>query len=246
MIETECPRKTGLKNGLRQLTTAQLHRVLSWPHPMVTDTYNYDNGCYCPLAIGAEIDKRANLRTATHDVVFCELQAMGFKVNNTRGIKGDFYTTERERDLKIALQEVILERGVRQLIPIVAATFAGRLLMLQRRCDSKYPNAWCVPGGKIEEGESVVQCAKREFCEETGITATIEPLDEIDLGDTFRFAIYQAQFMGEFPPSVRIEQDKFQGFGWFTTEELITIAPMQPAVFIMERLGYGPPIAEEK
>jgi hypothetical protein len=32
-------------------------------------------------------------------------------VNNTRGLKGDFYTTERKRDLLIAANEILRERS---------------------------------------------------------------------------------------------------------------------------------------
>lgn len=109
MSEFEDPRKTGLKNGLRQLTSEQIRTVLSWPFPMVLDTYNYDNGCYCPLAVGVGIPAR--MEKPTHQKVFDELTKMGYSVYNTRGIKGDFYTCDREKDLRIAAEEVLIERG---------------------------------------------------------------------------------------------------------------------------------------
>lgn len=52
----EDPRKTGLKNGLRQLTANQLQKVIDYPKDMVLDTYNYQDGCFCPLAVGAGLD----------------------------------------------------------------------------------------------------------------------------------------------------------------------------------------------
>ena len=38
----EDPRKTGLKNGLRQLTLEEIERVINYPGEMVLDTYNYE------------------------------------------------------------------------------------------------------------------------------------------------------------------------------------------------------------
>lgn len=104
----EDPRKTGLKNGLRQLSTVQLKRVLDYPGEMVLDTYNYDNGKFCPLAVALELDK--TMVEPTHDKVFEELTQMGYKVYNTRGILGDFYTTNRLDDLTTAAKEVLQEK----------------------------------------------------------------------------------------------------------------------------------------
>lgn len=104
----EDPRKTGLKNGLRQLTTEQLQRVIDYPNEMVLDSYNYENGKFCPLAVAVELDK--TMINPTHDKVFATLTDMGYKVYNTRGIPGSFYTTNRKEDLLEAAKEVLQEK----------------------------------------------------------------------------------------------------------------------------------------
>lgn len=106
---TEDPRKTGLKNGLRQLTAAQLQRVIEYPGEMVLDTYNYHEGKFCPLAIGAGLDYKMN-GEITNDRVIGFLLLLGYKVFNTRGIVGEFYTTNRKEDLLEAAKEVLLEK----------------------------------------------------------------------------------------------------------------------------------------
>ena len=105
---SEDPRKTGLKNGLRQLTVVQLERVINYPGEMVLDTYNYENGKFCPLAIGVGIDQW--MKEPTHDKVFGTLTLLGYKVYNTRGIEGKFYTDHRLEDLLEAAREVLQEK----------------------------------------------------------------------------------------------------------------------------------------
>lgn len=108
MSNFEDPRKIGLKNGLRQLTIEQLRRVLEYPGEMVLDSYNYDNGKFCPLAIGLELDKL--IENPSHDKIFAHLNSLGYKVYNTRGIAGNFYTINRKEDLLQAAKEVLEEK----------------------------------------------------------------------------------------------------------------------------------------
>jgi hypothetical protein len=107
-IETEDPRKTGLKNGLRQLNKHQLQRILDYPAEMVLDTYNYHNGKFCPLAVALNLHRLID--SPTNDKVTEVLTLLGFTIYNTRGIKGTFYTNNRKEDLLIAIREVLEER----------------------------------------------------------------------------------------------------------------------------------------
>lgn len=104
----EDPRKTGLKSGLRQLTVEQIQRVIDYPGEMVLDSYNYENGNFCALAIGVGLDK--TMIDPTHEKVFETLTGMGYKVYNTRGIPGEFYTNNRLEDLLEAAKEVLQEK----------------------------------------------------------------------------------------------------------------------------------------
>ncbi len=103
----EDPRKTGLKNGLRQLNVNQLEKIFSYPGEMVLDTYNYHDGKFCALAIGLGLE---NMENPTHEKVYNELVKLGYNVYNTRGIKGEFYTTDRLGDLLEAASEVLAEK----------------------------------------------------------------------------------------------------------------------------------------
>lgn len=101
-------RKIGLKNGLRQLTVEQLKQVINYSGDMVLDEVNYKDGKFCPLAIAVGLDK--TMENPTHEKVFDTLTDMGYSVYNTRGIPGEFYTTDRYNDLLIAAKEVLIEK----------------------------------------------------------------------------------------------------------------------------------------
>ena len=56
----------------------------------------------------------------------------------------------------------------------------GRLLLIKRASDPGKGN-WSFPGGRIELGETVLEAARREVLEETGIE--IEPLEVFQVYD---------------------------------------------------------------
>lgn len=47
----------------------------------------------------------------------------------------------------------------------------GQILLLKRAAGSNL-GAWYLPGGALDEGESVEECARRELMEEAGLTVT--------------------------------------------------------------------------
>lgn len=106
MIEDK--RKMALLNGLRQLTIDQLRRVESWKGTILTDRFNYHEGCWCPLAIGLGLPEF--VKNPTQEKVYSIMALAGYKINNTWGVEGYFYTNNRDIDLRSALQEVILEK----------------------------------------------------------------------------------------------------------------------------------------
>ena len=78
---------------------------------------------------------------------------------------------------KEVIREIILHPGASG---VVAIDSDGKLLMVKQY---RYPvgkEVLEIPAGKIDEGETPVQCAARELCEETGIKAkSLAPLAQI-------------------------------------------------------------------
>lgn len=55
-----------------------------------------------------------------------------------------------------------------------AAIFNERgQVVMQKRADNGF---WCMPGGNIDPGESIEECAVREVFEETGLVVTVKRL----------------------------------------------------------------------
>ncbi len=66
------------------------------------------------------------------------------------------------------------ELTTRPLFPVGINVFVVRngKLLLGKRKSSYHDGEWGVPGGHLEEGESMLACAARELVEETGIKAS--------------------------------------------------------------------------
>lgn len=65
------------------------------------------------------------------------------------------------------------------LIPLVERADGLHLLFEKRSGNIKQPGDICFPGGRIEEGESIIECALRETCEEIGIN-DVEVIGQFD------------------------------------------------------------------
>lgn len=55
------------------------------------------------------------------------------------------------------------------VVGIGAVVFHNDAVLLVKRKNPPYQNEWCIPGGKINAGETLQQAAEREIQEETGI-----------------------------------------------------------------------------
>lgn len=89
---------------------------------------------------------------------------------------------------------------------------AGEVLLLKRTDGGDFPETWAFPGGKLEEGETALQAAKRECVEEMGICpeGSYQLFDMTENGEV-EYTTYTCQVRTTFsPPKV----DTSEHYGW--------------------------------
>ena len=95
----------------------------------------------------------------------------------------------------------------------------GRILLAQRKAGSHLALKWEFPGGKIEKGESLEQCLKRELKEELNVDCEIGDFfceNTYDYGDKLIHLItYRAKIISGVPRAIVHEQ-----IAWVKKEEL--------------------------
>ena len=100
-----------------------------------------------------------------------------------------------------------------------------RKVLLTQRADN---GLWCLPGGKMESGESIEECCQREVLEETGLEVRAKRLigvysnrDQVVIyrdGNRVQIAVlsFEAQIAGG---KLDVSEETI-AFGYFTMEEI--------------------------
>jgi 8-oxo-dGTP diphosphatase len=68
------------------------------------------------------------------------------------------------------MSETNLSRPI-PVVRLIVPDASGRVLILRRAPDSTDGGKWCLPGGKVDYGDTVEQAAIRELQEETSLRA---------------------------------------------------------------------------
>ncbi|WP_375449705.1 NUDIX domain-containing protein [uncultured Devosia sp.] len=93
-------------------------------------------------------------------------------------------------------------------------------VLLIKRAYAPYQHLWTLPGGRIEAGETITECAAREIKEELGLTVYgLRPVLEQWLGQdkTFRLAVFATEgFDGAIVPS-----DEIADHGWLDRSQIL-------------------------
>jgi hypothetical protein len=105
-------RKEYLASRLRNLDSQSLIKVVDYDKPLCTDTYSYDEatGFICTFAVAVGVAE-LNIPDLTNNKVVELINDAGYTVGSPSGIPGNFYTTNRESDIRRLCEEILLERG---------------------------------------------------------------------------------------------------------------------------------------
>lgn len=103
----------------------------------------------------------------------------------------------------------------------------GRVLLVQRADNG----LWALPGGGMEFGETLAQCAEREVLEETGCRVTVtdvvgiysDPRHIIEYDDGEVRQQFAISFRGELVDGTLRSSDETPATGWFTSAEVVEL-----------------------
>jgi 8-oxo-dGTP diphosphatase len=119
---------------------------------------------------------------------------------------------------------------------------SDRLLLLGKRVSSLGDGTWAAPGGCLEFGETLEDCARRELKEETGLTAS-----SIELGpysnDVFseahrHFLTVFVVARGISGAPQNLEPERCKGWAWFKWDDLPT--PLFKPMATLLSIGWRP------
>ncbi|SEP83165.1 ADP-ribose pyrophosphatase YjhB, NUDIX family [Devosia sp. YR412] len=103
----------------------------------------------------------------------------------------------------------------------VAVVREGKVLLI-KRAYAPYQHLWTLPGGRLEPGETIEQCAIREISEEVGLTIrNPKPVMVQSLGQdgAFRLAVFATRdFSGQLRAS-----DEVADHQWMDPSALIAL-----------------------
>lgn len=112
-----------------------------------------------------------------------------------------------------------------QAAKLVIIDGKGKYLLLERNNHPRYGNDPDLPGGTVEEGESVTQALVREVFEEAGIAIDPEEVQELHAGTDYSrhgnyYALYRIQFTST--PEVKLSWEH-ASYRWLTRVEFLKV-----------------------
>ncbi|MBW2992898.1 NUDIX domain-containing protein [Candidatus Woesearchaeota archaeon] len=119
-----------------------------------------------------------------------------------------------------------MEKGKRDkiLIGTLLAVIDNEKVLLLQRTKEPYKGMWAMPGGKIEFGEHIEECAIREIMEETNVKCKVDKIRGIaneivyeNNKEDGQYILFVVQLHPETTEYKESEEGKLQ---WFGLEEL--------------------------
>lgn len=112
----------------------------------------------------------------------------------------------------------------------------NKVLILRRNVGKPYGGLWCVPGGKMEQGESIIQAGRRELVEETSIVLPENCRISCLMPELVRYADYDFMYFMlkvELPdcwvfPTIKLNPTEHVVATWLPVDEVIATFSLVP------------------
>jgi 8-oxo-dGTP diphosphatase len=114
-------------------------------------------------------------------------------------------------------------------VAVVVRDHEGRVLLLRRSATRTWPGTWCLPGGRLEYGETLEECCRRELFEETGLVAErfkFSVVTEVTGPPHLIGLVYRA--FGVVGMAVNAEPHAHDAIGWLGPDS--PLSPLMPGV----------------
>ncbi len=119
----------------------------------------------------------------------------------------------------------------------------GRILLVKRGIEPSR-GLWAIPGGTLELGETMQECAAREILEETGITIKVgkcvyvfDFLERDDSGK-IKFHFVVVDFAGQYLSGEPKGSDDAEDARWLKPEELNSLPVAKNTLAALKEIGF--------
>lgn len=127
--------------------------------------------------------------------------------------------------------------GIRHFAAGVAVFRDGKLLVMRRAADDFLGGHYGMPGGGVDDGETLIEAARRELFEETGlkITAFLEAFDGFDYISDSEDLVRQVNFRVEVAPGdIRLDPAEHDHYLWISEDDIeaLVATPEQKKILV--------------
>jgi len=102
------------------------------------------------------------------------------------------------------------------------AIFSGAEVLLVKRAANPFMGYWTLPGGRLEKGETAMDCARREIDEELGLALDVlVPVSIINMQPSSQFVL--AVFAARIARGCPVPSNEIQDWRWVLPGEVCAL-----------------------